>query len=333
MNELLKVKEYEYYGVLAPFCKALVDEKRAVGYKYKTEAELLSRFSYFTKSFDISPMTLPREVVKAWIAPRPMESDRTRYARFSIVKILADYMARTGYQAYIPMPCEARKMHKTFVPYIFTNDEIRLLFDAVDSMKVNYRTSAPRRHLVLPVLFRILYCCGLRVTEVTQLLGEDVNLNNGILTIRKTKFSKNRYVPMSKELTDFCADYAQTRLIGEPVDWFLPARDGGYYCDRSVYTAFRELLYRAGIPHGGRGKGPRVHDLRHTFAVHCLQQWVKRGEDITTALPYLREYLGHINLRATEQYLRMTAEVYPEISALVQEKYGYIFPRMEALDE
>lgn len=260
-----------------------------------------------------------------------MEADRTRYHRFSLIRQLAEYMTRMGYPAYIPTSSEVGKQHKGFVPYIFTHEEIRRFFEALDSMKPAKKTSAPRRHLVMPVLFRLMYCCGLRMSETTTLKGEDVDLCSGILTIRDSKFGKSRYVPMSEELTVFCSEYAKTRLIGTPDDWFLPARDGGFYGNRSVYTAFRELLQIANISHGGRGKGPRVHDLRHTFAVHCLQKWTANGLDITTALPHLREYLGHENICATEQYLRMTAEVYPEISALMQEKFGYLIPNGEVI--
>jgi integrase len=329
LREFYDSAECEYIGTLAPICKAFIAEKRGVGYSYQSEAEMLSVFSRFSEGFDIAPNTLPEEVVKAWIAPRMGEADRTRYNRFSIIHLFAEYMVRMGYHAYIPAKVEAGKQHKTFVPYIFTHSEIQSFFRAVDSMQPWKKTSAPRRHLVMPVLFRLLYCCGLRVSEAAKLRGEDVDLNNGVLTIRDSKFGKSRYVPMSEELTAVCRQYAKTRLVGESDDWFLPARDGGYYGSRSIYTAFRELLGKARIPHGGRGKGPRIHDLRHTFAVHCLQKWVACNAEITTALPHLMEYLGHANISATEQYLRMTAEVYPQISSLVQQEYGYIIPSTE----
>ena len=329
MNNFYEPTEYTYSGVLAPLCEAFIAEKRAVGYTYKSESERLSKFSHFSENFDIPPETLTKEVVKAWIAPRPMESDRTRYHRFSTIHQFAEYMVRMGYSAYIPSSTEAGKRHKNFVPYIFTHEEIQRFFSAVDSMQPSAKTSAPRRHLIMPVLFRLLYCCGLRLSEATMLKSEDIDLVSGILTIRDGKFGKSRYVPMSEELTAVCVKYAESRLVGKIDDWFLAARDGGYYGNRSAYTAFRELLRKANISHGGRGKGPRIHDLRHTFAVHCLQKWTADGADITTVLPYLREYLGHENVSATEQYLRMTAEVYPEISALMQEKYGYIIPGKE----
>jgi len=331
LNNSHKPPECTYSGVLAQICKAFIIEKRAVGYEYRSEDERLSEFSRFSENYNIPSETLTEEVVKAWISPRPMESDRTRYHRFSTIRQFAEYMIRMGYAAYIPSSSELGKLHKSFVPYIFTHEEINRFFNAVDSMQPFENTSAPRRHLVMPVLFRLLYCCGLRLSEATHLRGKDVDLKSGILTIHDSKFGKSRYVPMSEELTTACAKYAKTRLIGDSDDWFLPSRDGGYYGNRSVYSTFRKLLLQAQIHHGGRGKGPRIHDFRHTFAVHCLQKWTANGDDITTALPYLREYLGHENISATEQYLRMTAEVYPEISALMQEKYGYIIPGMEVV--
>ena len=139
---------------------------------------------------------------------------------------------------------------------------------------------APRRHLIMPVLFRVLYCCGLRANEALKLKGEDVDLQQGILTIRNSKNGKTRYVPMSAELTKVCADYDKTRLVGPPgSDWFFAAPDGGRYDIRAIYDTFRTLLWKAGISHGGRGKGPRLHDFRHpnvkpktqTFSRHTFE--------------------------------------------------------------
>jgi len=122
--------------------------------------------------------------------------------------------------------------------------------------------------------------------------------------------------------------HGKTRLVA-PIgvdDWFFAAPDGGRYSGREVYHVFREVLWEAGISHGGKGNGPRLHDFRHTFAVHCLQKWVASGAELTTAIPRLSAYLGHEGFASTEQYLRMTAEVYPEISELMQRQFGYIIP-------
>jgi len=330
MRDYPVIKEYKYSGVLSEICKKFIAEKRAIGYAYNSEARQLSEFSRFTLHFDIPTDTLTEEVVQAWAQKKPTESDRSRYSRFSLIRQFSEYMQRMGYSSTSFGNMAIPRASRTFIPYIFTHDEIGQFFKATDAMKLSAHSVAPRRHLVMPVLFRILYCCGLRVSEATKLRGEDVDLKNGILTIRDSKFGKTRYVPMSGELTAVCAKYAETRLIAKDGDdWFFAAPDGGHYGDRGIYGIFRELIWKAGISHGGRGKGPRVHDFRHTFCAHCLQKWVKQGKDLTNLLPRLTAYIGHSGFESTEKYLRLTAEVYPEISSLMQNEYGYIIPRLE----
>lgn len=330
MHDGKKQAVCEYRGVLADICDGFIEEKRAVGCLYNTEAKVLCDFSRFTLNFDCPENTLTKEIVQAWITKRPMDSDRTQYARYSLISQFARYMERMGYAAYVPGRDEIGKLHKSFVPYIFSHREIQDFFAAADAMTCLPHSIAPRRHLIMPVLFRMLYCCGLRVSEAANLLADDVDLARGVLTIQNSKFGKTRYVPMSEELTVVCSTYAKTRLVGpKEADWFFAAPDGGHYDTRSIYHVFRGLLWKAGISHGGRGNGPRLHDFRHTFCVHCLQKWTMRGNDPTTLLPKLTAYLGHNDFSATEQYLRMTAEAYPEVSRIMEEKYGYIIPVME----
>ena len=328
MRNSSTIKECNYSGALSRLCESFIAEKRAVGYLYNREAKALSEFSRFSENFDIPENTLTEEVVKAWIEKKSTDSDRNRYARFSLIRQFSEYMRRIGHLAYCPARNDIGKLHRTFVPYIFTHDEIKRFFAVADA--IPFKSIAPRRHLVMPILFRMLYCCGLRVSEAITLCGEDVDLNEGVLTIRNSKFDKTRYVPMSAELASVCAKYANTRLVAaQGDDWFFAAPDGGHYSKNEIYHVYRDILWKAGISHGGRGKGPRVHDFRHTFSVHCLQKWIKQGTDPANVLPRLSAYLGHNGFEATEQYLRMTAEIYPEISELMQERYGYVIPKRE----
>ena len=93
------------------------------------------------------------------------------------------------------------------------------------------------------------------------------------------------------------------------------------------------LLNRAGIPYKGKGLGPRPHDTRHTFAVHCLNNWALSGEDLTAALPVLSRYLGHSGLRGTQKYLQLTAQMYPDITARLENLFGDLIPQREVLHE
>jgi integrase len=175
-----------------------------------------------------------------------------------------------------------------------------------------------------------LYCCGLRVNEALSLTIEDIDFENDVLIIKDAKFDKSRYVPMSEEISMILKKYIANN-VHEP--FLFPSTDYGKYHEKTVYGVFREVIFAIGIPHGGRGKGPRVHDFRHTFAVHCLQKWISSGHPLNNALPRLSTYLGHNDIVATEKYLRMTAEVYPEIAKKLSAEYGHLIPKETVQNE
>lgn len=95
-----------------------------------------------------------------------------------------------------------------------------------------------------------------------------------------------------------------------------------------IYQRYRRYLMDADISHGGKGYGPRLHDLRHTFAVHVLQKWIEEGADLTAMMPILSTYMGHNGIRSTAQYLRLTAEVYPELMKQVEKNCSYVIPEV-----
>lgn len=332
MRNIINILHYTYEGPLAKVCEDFISEKRALGYSYNTEAKHLREFSRFSVNHDFPINELPESVVNGWIARRPGETDRSQYSRLQLIKVFAEYMQRLGYNAFCPTKELLGKIQWYYTPYIFTHDEIRRFFNAADSLEYQRHSSAPRKHIVMPLLFRMLYCCGLRVSEATNLRCRDVDFSQGIITVIESKFGKTRYVPLSEEMTELYRNYADKYTIG-PDSYFFRAPDDGPYGSRGIYSVFRDLLWAAGISHGGRGKGPRVHDFRHTFAVHCLEQMVSEGHELTAALPRLSSYLGHEDLAATERYLRLTAELYPEITSVLDERYGFILQRKEVSNE
>ena len=325
-------KPVKYYGPIAEVCEKFVSEKKAVGYDYEQGAKRISDFSKFTASFEFPKNTLPEYVVMAYVEKRPNEAFRNRENRCSTVICLAEFMLRNDYDAFL-LPRELiGKRPSRYAPYIFPHNEIIRMFEYFDGLEYKKGSWAPRRHLIMPVLFRCLYCCGLRVSEAVNLLGEDVDLSEGILFVSDAKFGKRRYVPVNNDLLTKLRKYDETRLKNpDPEkDWFFAAPDGGPYSIRSVYSIFRECLKQVGIPYKGRGKGPRLHDLRHTFAVHYLQKTVEMGYDPTTALPRLSAYMGHSNFYSTEYYLRMVAEMHPQVIEQLEKDTGYIIPSLGA---
>jgi integrase len=153
---------------------------------------------------------------------------------------------------------------------------------------------------------------------------EHVDLKRGVLTLLNAKHNKDRLVPMSESLTALCGIYAN-EVLPAGNEFFFPAPDGGKLSETTVYSRFRDLLWKAGIPHNGRGKGPRVHDFRHSFAVHRLAEWSRNGIDVYTTVKILSVYLGHNDLSSTQDYLRLTADVFPEVTAKFEASFGDVF--------
>jgi integrase len=179
----------------------------------------------------------------------------------------------------------------------------------------------------MPVLFRTIYACGLRASEARLLRPGDVDVGAGVVQIRDAKGGKDRQVPVSGPLRERLAGY-RAQVAGQPGwDWFFPGPQAGQPLTLgNIYKNFRRFLWQARISHGGPGRGPRVHDLRHTFAVSNLRSWFASGEDAGALLPVLQAYMGHSSIGDTAYYLRLTAESYPQIAARVQQAFGDIVP-------
>jgi integrase len=301
-----------YSGPLACMISEYIELKRALGYTYIAEAKAFRRFDEFTKGFDIPNGTLPKNVVLEWTQKRSREKPLTQKKRVNAVRCFSKFMQGRGYKAYVP-PSPPKQSADPYIPYIFSEKEIMLLLALADE----YRPTllSPNLDKTVPIAFRILYGCGLRCSELVNLRIRDIDTERCLLTIREGKFRKDRLVPMAPSLANQCAEYIVSVNAGcGGDDFFLRSPYGRQYSVQAPYYWFRELLYHAGIPHGGKGKGPRLHDLRHTFAVHCLKRWNLQGKNVYALLPALSAYMGHCDLRGTQIYLRLTPDLFPHIA-------------------
>jgi integrase len=249
----------------------------------------------------------------------------THQQRIVVTRQLSRFLLRLGYPAYLPDSTFAARNRSAFVPRMLTDEELRKFLQAVDALQPTARS--PLRHLIMPEVFRLLYGCGFRVSEVLKLRVRDVDLNQGIITVRQGKFRKDRLVPPALPLVNRLRKYA-AHFEKRPADAiFFPRPNGGPFSLYTVYKLFRQLLLQCGISHGGRGKGPRIHDARHLFAVRALRRWYQDGADLDAKLPLLATYLGHVNLSGTQHYLHLTAELFPEITARADAAFGEVIPR------
>lgn len=135
---------------------------------------------------------------------------------------------------------------------------------------------------------------------------------------------------MSPSLTRYLEAYSlKIHTLSTPENYFFMKRHSTAYTSDTIYKNFRKILWKSGISYGGKGRGPRLHDFRHTFAVHSLNQMIRQGVELYCALPILSTYLGHVSVEATERYLRLTEEAYPGILDAVSRTCAYIFPEVK----
>ena len=305
---------------------ALVAEKRAVGRKYDAEARVLARFEEFHRREFPGLDTLTETSVTAWItaACRRDVKPATLAGLVAPVRELARWLGRHGVPAYL-LPRAVLPRPVRYVPHIYTDAGLAALFAQTD--RCRYCPEVPARHLVMPVLSRTIYACGLRASEARLLRVVDVDLDAGVLQIRDAKGGKDRQVPVAEPLRERLTGYhAQVAGRADP-EWFFPgSRPGQPMTLGNVYRNFRRFPWQAHISHGGPGRGPRVHDLRHTMAVNNLRSWFAAGRDVGALLPVLQTCLGHSSIADTACYLHLTAESYPDITARVQQIIGDVVP-------
>lgn len=317
---------HKWESPLGCLMSSFIVEKRALGYKYNADEFTLHRLDRYLASIRLSELKLEKAPLLAFLEQYPNECPSGRSRRMTVARQFSEYLVRTGYEAYI-VP------HKLYPPYdssfkarIFTKDEINRFLDAADRFPPDHMY--PIKHHEISLLFHLLTNCGLRISEALNLQIKDVDLMGGILHIIDGKNHVDRLVPMSDFMTLRCRKYSSVcRSDADGDDYFFPGLKRKRITASTAYAYFRKVLWLAGISYGGRHHGgPRPHDLRHTFAVHCLNSWVLAGVDLSTSLPILAKYLGHGSISGTQKYLQFTAEMYPETTGRLEKRFGYAVP-------
>lgn len=314
-----------YQGVYAPFIEQYIVFKKNLGYKFVDAEYTYAIFDRFSIEQELTNIGITKEVADKWALKRLNESDSTRYRRIMYLIQLANFLNEAGYPSYIPKLPGTYK--STFTPYIFSQKQLQSIFKACDTLesKGNMNSS----HNVIPILFRVLYGTGIRIGEAIALKNKDVHLKERYFIIRDSKNGQERMVPLTESLARVCEQYRRS-LPGpcEPEHYFFVKLNGQKCSAGAIYEWFRKVLRIAGISHGGKGHGPRLHDFRHAFSVYSLVQMAKSGLDLYYSLPVLSAYLGHQSLEATDRYVRLTSDLYPDLLSDVNTICAYVFPEV-----
>ena len=303
----------QFNSILAPFIHGLLEEKKALGFLYDTEEMILARFDRYCIENKVEEQGVTREFLNNWCLQSQTEGLSNQRKRITVVRQLMLYMISMGEMVYLPK-FTGRK--ETVLPHIFTLDELLSFFEEVDGyIPLTNRREDRRMGNEYRVLFRLLYCCGLRNSEGCGIAKDQVDLENGILTILDSKGNKDRLVYVSEDLLLLCKEYYNylcTDLNSEP-RWFFPGKNPEFPLrNTSVDRVFNRFWAKTKFSSSCNNK-PTVHDLRFTFVTDRINLWVLQGKNTELMMPYLQKYLGHKSIQESYYYYHTSRQLFDAI--------------------
>jgi integrase len=288
----------------------------------------LKRFDKFCVSNFSGASNLTRDIVLSWLDGETSE-EGSMAAPATTIRQFGKYLWAVGEDAYI-LPERFTPKRSKHTPYIFTDGELSLLFGEIDKLKGNSRE--PFMSEVAPVIFRLIYTCGLRPNEGRCLEYSNVNLKTGEVLITNTKRAKDRIVVMSDDMLNMCREYDKVRnVFSGSSPFFFPSKTGeAFSSNQMASTLARAWNKAASSSENPAPRSIRVYDLRHRFASACLNRWLDEGRDLMVMLPYLRAYMGHNSMTETAYYIHILPENLVKTSAIDWAAFNALLPEVSA---
>jgi len=281
-------RNYTFNSSLTPAIEGLIQEKRASGYMYNSNADVLKDLDTFCIEQGFISDTVTKDLSDAWAVQRQTEGISSRNIRVSNLRQVSKYLLSIGVESYMPKMLQSTE---TKVAHVFTAQERKEFFECLNKLDIKRKS---RRLLEeCRVLFRLYYCCGLRLSEPLWLTWDDIDYDSGRITILQSKGYKDRVVWVSSDIAEMIRKYHKyitTECPGEALV-FPGTKNGKPVNEVTVRAYFQRTL--AMTSYASIGNLPTIKSFRHTFVVDRLNAWMENGESIEDKLPYLSKYLGH----------------------------------------
>jgi integrase/recombinase XerD len=287
---------------------AYLIRQRSLGMRFESAGKMLRQFSRTIGNPNIDEVT--PEVVVEFLRGKGSLS-ATWMLKYKVLTGLFRFAVGRGYVDNTPLPKIIPKLPPQQTPYVYSTEELRRLLESTSVLQIGHSPHVPA---IYRTLLLLLYGSGMRIGEALGLTLQDVDLSGQVITIRDTKFFKTRLVPIGPKLTlELAAHIERRRLLPLPAGDASPlftTRDGRPWSYTGVISWFQYVRRAAGINCPmGEPRPPRLHDIRHTAAVHRVLAWYRSGQDVQRLLPQLATYLGHVDIRSTQRYLQMTPDL------------------------
>ena len=311
----MKTQHTGFHSLLAGRIEQFIAYKRALGRRYDVEEKTLRLFDRYLASTAATCLDQVTPVlIEAFLASRPRERPRSYNHLLCTIRRLFDWLVGQGTLDRSPVRSSPRRHTSQRIPFIFDRHTAARLLEVARSLPDNPR--APMRGTTYHAVFAILYGLGLRVGEVCRLHLDDVDMNRQLLVIRKTKFYKSRLVPFGPRIAALLREYRQAKLrrteATSPDAPVFSFTTRGAINPCTVSQVFHGLVPRLALRIPAGCSPPRLHDLRHSFAVGTLLRWYRSGEDPGAGLLRLATFLGHVDPTSTAVYLTMTTALLQE---------------------
>lgn len=266
-------------------------------------------FDKYTISINLQKKLFTKELVINFINSHINISGSTKSLYASCMRQFGIYLSRYYDDAYI-LPYKYFKRNYNFIPYIFSEEEIEKIFNTI---KVTY-TSFPKKQEQIYLIFKILFSTGMRISEVLNLKRKNIDYKNNTIYIENTKNKTDRLLPISESLIQELYNF--DKKYNDKYEYFFERNYHQKYYNDLFYIVFRNIIFKAKIMR--TNTGPRVHDIRHTFAVNSFRKAINNNEDINYFLPLLSAYLGHNDIKSTYKYLHLTITIFQKIREKVE---------------
>jgi len=307
----------------------MLSYKESLGYSRKTYEGFLNDFASYVKTYHPGAVCLSEDLALGWCVKRGTEKASGFRRRCCALREFSKYLYAVGASEYI-LPTDFYPVMQKYTPYIFSDQELADIFDASD--RETYDKNAPCRHLIISVIYRLVYFCGLRPNEGRELRKNDVDLENGTLFIRKNKAHRERLIPMASDVINMCRDYYEkVSLIFPDSEYFFPAPCGSPYSAKWLTAHFLKL-WNAVKPTGNSAR-IRVYDLRHRYATAVLIKWMNEKANLYVMLPYLSSYMGHTCFEDTAYYIHLLPENLLNSAAIDWTRFSELIPEVSHYEQ
>lgn len=296
-----------------------IELRRLSGTDYQSQAKLLGYFDRFLLEEHLTGPPVTRQIIEPYLQSLSHLRPRVQYNRFCVVRQLCEYIAQSDPSCYVPEPMKCDSAQKAHRPYIVSKSEIEALLSTAWALPPPKSLRPHTYHTLLG----LLYTTGIRIGEAFGLALKDFHREQNLLYIAEGKFRKARWVPLHPSTSQVLEQYVHRRVQNGPRSPDSPLfinLQGRRLRHCVVHRTFGQLLQQCGIVHK-QNAGPRIHDLRHAFAVHRLLAWYRDGQEVNARLPALATYMGHVSVSSTQVYLKPTAELLEQVNTRFHNHY------------